>query len=178
MSTEQELDPELAKLIGHARGDTLESEAVEALVQRFSGTIPATPSPRSTLWKLFGIGSMGLAGIVAGFFWLTPDRPVVLEKSGSTFSASSATHAEESQAKPTTVLDLDESVSPKKAAPAASSGGVQEFELIRAARAALPTDRARSSARSNAREEVPAWRARAGTRGDRDQRAEEARQDR
>lgn len=146
MSTEQELDPELAKLIGHARADTLESDAVQALVQRFSGPIPVTPNPRSTLWKVFGFGSIGIACIVVGVFRLMPEKPVVLEKSGSTFPVSVAIHAEESEAKPTTVLDLDENAPPKKPAPASSNTGVQEYELIRAARAALPTDPARALA--------------------------------
>lgn len=145
MSTERRLDPELAKLVGQARQDTLERDAIEALAQRFSGAVLATP-PTRTLWKIFGIGSIGVAGIVAGALWLSPNQTRVLEKSGSTFPANVATAAKETEVKPTTVLDLDENVSTKKGAPAASSGGVQEFELIRAARAALPTDPARALA--------------------------------
>lgn len=146
MSTERELDPELAKLIGHARGDTLSSDAVEALAQRFSGTIPAAASPRVMLWKIFGIGAIGLAGVVAGALWLSPNGARTLEKSGSTFPTSAAAAAKDPETKPTTVLDLDENAPPKRAAPVGSNTSVQEFELIRAARAALPTDPARALA--------------------------------
>lgn len=145
MSTERELDPELAKLIGHARGDTLSSDAIESLVQRFSSPIPPG-TPRPTFWKIFGIGGIGLAGVVAGALWLASNEARTLEKSGSTFPVSAATVIEDRESEPQTIVDLDENAPPKRAAPVGSNTGIQEFELIRAARAALPADPARALA--------------------------------
>jgi hypothetical protein len=136
MSTEHELDPELAKLIGQARNDTLEPDAIEKLASTF-----ALAAPRPVLWKIFGAAGIGIGVIAALAFGLSPKKPVLLGRSGAVSPTLGPTTT---VATPSVVIDLDDSPVQKKPAASVQSPEVQEFQLIRAARAALPTDPARA----------------------------------
>jgi hypothetical protein len=138
-------DPELAKLLGMARDDGLMPQEIDALARSFSSP-PASPGP-GRLLKIGGLGTGGALAIIAALVWLAPDKPALLEKS-KLRELPRVASAAPAQPKPSAVLDLDETSAEKPPTPSASAAApeVQEFQLLRAARAALPTDPARALA--------------------------------
>jgi hypothetical protein len=149
-------DPELAELLGRAKDDVLEPERVERLARAFAGPTSIPPGgggggagASGRTLKLVGGTLGGLGVILAGALALSPRSSAKLEHGPNALPIPviAASQQEKWLPPPLQLAEKPEPVAsaPKPAASAPRSG-VEEYQLIRAARAALPNDPTRALA--------------------------------
>jgi hypothetical protein len=154
-------DRELRDLLGAARDDVLSVERVDALARSMSA-VPSNPPPgpaaaaaaKGWVAKLVGVGAVTIAAVIAGSLWLQSKPTSHLERAAVVSSIPTQRTRALDPKPPAHPIDLDEpgQSADAKTKPKPGGSAIEEYQLIRAAREALPNDPARALSLARAHE--------------------------